>query len=49
MTKITGDMVERVRVAPVGVSAHATRSTDRFVGRHAAMTILAGDEVDARV
>lgn len=48
MTKITPDMVELVRVAPVDVASNAAQSTDQVVGQYAAMTILAGQEIDTR-
>ena len=48
MTRITSDMVETVRVAPVDVSTDAAQSTDQVVGQYAAITILAGQEVDTR-
>jgi Flp pilus assembly protein CpaB len=48
MTRITSDMVELVRVAPVDVSTNAAQSTDQVVGQYASMTILAGQEIDTR-
>jgi Flp pilus assembly protein CpaB len=48
MTRITPDMVELVRVAPVDVSTDAAQSTDQVVGQYAALTILAGQEIDTR-
>ena len=48
MTRITTDMVELVRVAPVDMSTGAAQSTDQVVGQYAAMTILAGQEIDTR-
>lgn len=48
MTKITSDMVELVKVAPVDVSTDAAQSTDQVVGHYAAMTILAGQEINTR-
>jgi flagella basal body P-ring formation protein FlgA len=42
MTRITTDMVELVKVAPVDVSTNAAQSTDQVVGQYASMTILAG-------
>ena len=48
MTRITTDMVELVKVAPVDVSTNAAQSTDQVVGQYASMTILAGQEIDTR-
>ena len=49
MTRIRPtDIVELVRVAPVDVSTNAAQSTDQVVGEYAAMTILAGQEIDRR-
>jgi Flp pilus assembly protein CpaB len=48
MTRITTDMVELVKVAPVDVSTGAAQSTDQVVGQYAALTILAGQEIDTR-
>jgi Flp pilus assembly protein CpaB len=48
MTRITTDMVEVVKVAPVDVSTNAAQSTDQVVGQYASMTILAGQEIDTR-
>ena len=48
MTRITSDMVELVRVAPVDVSSDAAQSTDQVVGQYASMAILAGQEIDTR-
>jgi Flp pilus assembly protein CpaB len=48
MTRITSDMVEVVRVAPVDASSDAAESTDQVVGQYAAMKILAGQEIDTR-
>jgi Flp pilus assembly protein CpaB len=48
MTRITSDMVEVVRVAPVDASSDAAQSTDQVVGQYAAMKILAGQEIDTR-
>jgi len=41
-------MVELVRVAPVDMSTGAAQSTDQVVGQYAAMTMLAGQEIDTR-
>jgi Flp pilus assembly protein CpaB len=48
MTRITPAMVELVRVAPVDASTDAAQSTDQVVGQYAALTILAGQEIDTR-
>lgn len=48
MTRITTDMVELVKVAPVDLPASAAQSTDQVVGQYAAMNILAGQEIDTR-
>jgi hypothetical protein len=48
MTRITPDMVEMVKVAPVDASSDAAQSTDQVVGQYAALTILAGQEIDTR-
>jgi len=48
MTRITTDMVELVKIAPVDVSTNAAQSTDQVVGQYASMTILAGQEIDTR-
>ncbi len=48
MTRITTDMVELVKVAPVDVPANAAQSTDQVVGQYASMTILSGQEIDTR-
>lgn len=48
LTRVTGDMVELVRVSPLGVPPNAARSLDAVVGMHASLPILAGQDVDAR-
>jgi hypothetical protein len=48
MTRITSDMVELVKIAPVDVSSDAAQSTDQVVGQYASMAILAGQEIDTR-
>jgi Flp pilus assembly protein CpaB len=47
-TQLTPDMIEVVRVSPVGVPTNAARSPDAVVGMYAALPILAGQDVDAR-
>jgi Flp pilus assembly protein CpaB len=48
LTQVTGDMVELVRVSPLGVPPNAARSLDAVVGRYASLPILSGQDVDAR-
>jgi Flp pilus assembly protein CpaB len=48
LTQVTGDMVELVRVSPLGVPPNAARSLDAVVGLHASLPILAGQDVDTR-
>lgn len=48
LTQVTGDMVELVRVSPIGVPPNAARSLDAVVGQHASIEILAGQDVDTR-
>ena len=48
LTQVTPEMVELVRVSPVGVPPNAARSLDAVVGQHASLTILAGQDVDSR-
>lgn len=47
-TQLTPDMIEVVRVSPVGVPPNAARSPDAVVGMYAALPILAGQDVDSR-
>ncbi len=48
LTQVTADMVELVRVSPVGVPPNAARSLDAVVGQYASLPILAGQDVDTR-
>ena len=48
LTQVTSDMVELVRVSPMGVPPNAARSLDAVVGQYASLPILAGQDVDAR-
>ena len=48
LTQVTADMVELVRVSPLGVPPNAARSLDAVVGQYASLPILAGQDVDAR-
>lgn len=48
MTQVTADMVELVRVSPVGVPPNAARSLDAVVGMYASLPILSGQDVDTR-
>ena len=48
LTQVTSDMVELVRVSPVGVPPNAARSLDAVVGMYASLPILSGQDVDAR-
>jgi Flp pilus assembly protein CpaB len=48
LTQVTGDMVELVRVSPLGVPPNAARSLDAVVGQYASLPILAGQDVDVR-
>lgn len=48
LTQVTPDMVELVRVSPLGVPPNAARSLDAVVGQYASLPILAGQDVDTR-
>jgi Flp pilus assembly protein CpaB len=48
LTRVTSDMVELVRVSPVGAPPNAARSLDAVVGQYAAAPILSGQDVDVR-
>ena len=48
LTPISADMVEFVRVSPLGAPASSARSLDAVVGSYAALPILAGQDVDSR-
>jgi len=48
LTQVTADMVELVRVSPVGVPPNAARSLDAVVGQYASLPILSGQDVDTR-
>ncbi len=48
LTPITADMVELVRVSPLGAPSSSARSLDAVVGWYAALPILAGQDVDTR-
>ncbi|HEY3548624.1 MAG TPA: RcpC/CpaB family pilus assembly protein [Propionicimonas sp.] len=48
LTPISADMVELVRVSPLGAPSSSARSLDAVVGQYAALPILAGQDVDTR-
>jgi Flp pilus assembly protein CpaB len=48
LTQVTADMVELVRISPVGVPPNAARSLDAVVGQYASLPILSGQDVDTR-
>jgi Flp pilus assembly protein CpaB len=48
LSQVTADMVELVRVSPLGVPPNAARSLEGVVGQYASLPILAGQDVDTR-
>jgi Flp pilus assembly protein CpaB len=48
LTQVTPDMIELVRVSPLGVPPNAARSLGAVVGQYASLPILTGQDVDAR-